>query len=400
MKRLTLKTKILLWFGIIILMSIVLYGFLIYAVYQFNFSGERYYHAMVEMKLKMTENIELDQPVIEKLKEFDKEDFRKPINPIILPRELLIRVIFLITGGVIIIIMISVLGGFLLLRRMLNQVDLITRNVKEIDGKGLHLRLNLKGRDPISNMAKTFDKMLDKIESAFRNQKQFVQNASHELNTPLTVIKTKIDVLKQKKSITGKQYRETIDLVDSEIMRLSKITEELLILSDLEDNGHRIVTSIIDIKGSLIKILKLYENQIDSKELKLIKNFEGRSEVLGSRTQIEQLFFNLLDNAVKYSNPGGPLKISMESDDPQKKLYLNISNTTNVINKEDIPNIFERFYRSEGGGERKNFGLGLSIAKKIVEKHNGNIEVNFNQDKKEVTFVVTFPITGNKLKQS
>ena len=396
MKRLTLKTKILLWFGIIILMSIVLYGFLIYAVYQFNFSGERYYHAMVEMKLKMTENIELDQSVIEKLKEFDKEDFRKPINPIILPRELLIRVIFLITGGVIIIIMISVLGGFLLLRRMLNQVDLITRNVKEIDGKGLHLRLNLKGRDPISNMAKTFDKMLDKIESAFRNQKQFVQNASHELNTPLTVIKTKIDVLKQKKSITGKQYRETIDLVDSEIMRLSKITEELLILSDLEDNGHRIVTSIIDIKGSLIKILKLYENQIDSKDLKLIKNFEGRSEVLGSRTQIEQLFFNLLDNAVKYSDPGGNLIISMKSDSMQKQKILSITNTSSSISKEDLPHIFERFYRSGSSGDRKSFGLGLSIAKRIVENHSGKITVNFDQDRKEVTFVVVFPIAKNK----
>ncbi|GAH55679.1 unnamed protein product, partial [marine sediment metagenome] len=134
---------------------------------------------------------------------------------------------------------------------------------------------------------------------SFRNQKQFIQNVSHELNTPLTVIKTKIDVLKQKKSVTKKQYRETIDIVDSEIMRLSKITEELLVLSDLEDNGHRIKTSIIDIKGSLIKILELYKNQIDSKNLKLIKNIKGRSVICGNKIQIEQLFFNLLDNAKK-----------------------------------------------------------------------------------------------------
>ncbi len=392
MNRLTLKGKIILWFGIIILMSIVMYGFLIYSVYQFNLRGERYYNAMLEMK----RNIELDQSVIEKWKEFDKEDFQKPAIPLIIPKKLLIQAFFLTTGGVITIIIISAAGGFLLLRKMLNQVDIITRNVKDIDEKGLHLRLNLKGKDPISNMANTFDRMLNKIESAFRNQRQFIQNASHELNTPLTVIKTKIDVLKQKKSVTKKQYRETIDIVDSEIMRLSKITEELLVLSDLEDNGHRIETSIIDIKGSLIKILELYKNQIDSKNLKLIKNIKGKSVIHGNKMQIEQLFFNLLDNAVKYSDPGGHLKISMKNDSLHKRILLNITNTTSAINKEDLPHIFERFYRSGDSSDRKSFGLGLSIANKIIENHGGEIKVSFEQDKKEVAFMVVLPIAEDK----
>ena len=383
--RLTLKGKILLWFGIIVLISIMLYGFLIYMVYKFNLKGDRYFNNLME-------NSELDSSVIERLKEFDREGFpRVPAHLTILPPALFMRVFLTITGGVITIILISALGGFLLLRRMLNQVDLITKNVKDIDEKGLHLRLNLKGRDPISNMAKTFDGMLNKIEAAFGSQKQFIQNASHELNTPLTVIKTRIDVLKQKKSITKKQYKETIELVDGEIMRLSKITEELLILSDLEDNGYRLEMTIIDIKGLLEKILKLYENQINSRNLELIKDFTGNSMIMGNQNQIEQLFFNLLDNAVKYSSPERPIKISMTSDDLQKKIHLNISNTTNAIDAKDLPYIFERFYRSEGNSERRSFGLGLSIAKKIVEKHNGNIEVSFDQDKKEVTFMIKFP---------
>ena len=397
MSRLTLKGKIFLWFGIIILISIVMYGFLIYSVYQFNLRGERYYYAMVEMKLKIAEQSDpIDESLIKELKDFQREDFQKPRIPVVIPKELLFRIFFLVSGGVIAIILISAVGGFLLLRRMLNQVDLITRNVKDIDEKGLHLRLRLKGRDPISNMANTFDNMLDKIESAFRNQKQFIQNASHELNTPLTVIKTKIDVLKQKKSITEEHYRETIDLVDSEIMRLSKITEELLILSDLEDNGYKVEGKIIDLKGSLGKILKLYDNQIKSKELILKTRFTGRSEVYGNQVQIEQLLFNLLDNAVKYSDAGGYLRISIEDNELQKQVVLNITNTTSVISKEDLKLIFKRFYRSKSGDGRKSFGLGLSIAKKIVEKHNGEIKTSFNKDKKEVNFVIRFPIGQDK----
>ena len=397
MKRLTLKGKIILWFGIIILISVVMYGFLIYSVYQFRLTGERYYNYMMEMKLEMARETELyDESLIEKLKEFRKEDFQKPAIPLIIPKGLFIQVFLIITGGVIAIIIISAAGGLLLLRRMLNQVDFITRNVKDIDEKGLHLRLRLKGNDPISNMANTFDRMLDKIESAFRGQRQFIQNASHELSTPLTVIKTKIDVLKQKKSITGKQYMETIDLVDNEIMRLSRITEELLILSDLEDNGCQAEGSIINMRGSLKRILKLYENQIDSKNLTLKTSFEGSSEFYGNPGQVEQLLFNLLDNAVKFSDPGGHLRINVKDDRLKKKILLNITNTTSTINKEDIPHIFERFYRSGSSGGRKNFGLGLSIAKKIVEKHNGKIDTGFDQDKKEVTFMVKLPIAEEK----
>lgn len=390
MKRLTLKTKIFLWFGIVILISIILYGFLVYVVYQFNLKGDRYFNNLME-------NSELDRSFIERLKEFDREGFpRVPAHLTILPPNLFMRVFLTITGGVVAIILVSAFGGFLLLRRMLSQVELITRNVKDIDKKGLHLRLNLKGRDSISNMANTFDKMLDKIEKAFRSQKQFVQNVSHELNTPLTIMKTRIDVLKQKKSVTGKQYRETINIVDSEIMRLSKVTEELLILSDLEDNDYQVESRIIDIKGLLEKILKLYENQIDSRDLMLKTSFKGKSAIHGNPIQIEQLFFNLLDNAVKYGDPGGRLKISMKSSSQQKQILLNITNTTSAINKEDIPHIFERFYRSSSNGDRKSFGLGLSIAKKIVENHGGEIKVSFDQDKKEVTFLIMFPITQDK----
>ncbi|MFZ3106766.1 MAG: HAMP domain-containing sensor histidine kinase, partial [Candidatus Hydromicrobium sp.] len=296
------------------------------------------------------------------------------------------------TGGVLVIIIISASGGFLVLRRMLKQVYFITRNVKEIDDKRLHLRLNLRGKDAISNMAKTFDNMLDKIEVSFKKQKQFIQNASHELNTPLTIIKTKIDVLKQKKSITKKECMETIELVDSEIMRLSKITEELLTLSELEENVNKVNLSQINIKRILEKMLKLFENQISSKNLKLETSFDGDFEILGSKIQIEQVLFNLIDNAVKYSTPKKEIEISLSNDKDNKLLILDITNISEIIKEEDLPYIFDRFYKTSAITDKKGFGLGLSISKKIVENHNGSIKVDYNKDKKEITFKVYLPL--------
>ncbi len=179
-----------------------------------------------------------------------------------LPPGLFIRVFFTITGGVLVIIIIATSGSFLFLRRMLKQVDFITKNVEEINDKKLHIRLNLKGKDPISNMAKTFDNMLDQIERSFKSQQQFIQNVSHELNTPLTIMKTKIDVLKQKKTVNTGDYRDTIELIDGEVMWLSKVTEQLLVLSDLEENGSKPEPVKVDFKLILEKMLKLFENQI------------------------------------------------------------------------------------------------------------------------------------------
>ena len=387
--KFSLKSKIFIWLGIIILISFILYGSLIYSVYQFNLRGENYLKSL-------RENPELDQNFIERVKEWEKlrpHRFQPP--PIVLPPGLLLRVIFIITGGVLLIIIIAASGGFLFLRRMLNQIDFITKNVKEIDEKRLHLRLNLKGEDPIANMAGTFDDMLDKIESSFEKQKQFIQNASHEINTPLTIIKTKIDVLKQKKKVTAKEYRDTMEQIENEVMRLSKITEELLVLSQLEDNTSRKEFKSVNFKAILERMLDLFRNQVESKKLDLVTGIQGKTAVLGNRDQMEQLVFNLVDNAVKYSNPESELILNLNNDKEGRSLIFSLTNTSNNLNKCDIPFIFDRFYKTRNGLGEKGFGLGLSISKKIVENHNGSIEVDYDEKKKTVSFRITLPLVEN-----
>jgi two-component system sensor histidine kinase ArlS len=388
--KLTLKSKILIWFVIIIIISFILYGFLIYFVYSFNLRGEKY-------MANIAEHIEDVDRIVLRLRE--KDDFGlflKPPDLTILSPGLFMRIFYTITGGVLLIIITSVSGGFLILRRSLRRVDFITKNVKEIDDKRLHLRLNLKGKDPISNMARVFDTMLDKIEASFKNQKQFIQNVSHELNTPLTVMKTKIDILKQKKNVTKKEYREAMEILNSEIIRLSGTTEELLTLSELEENGSKKEFVRINAKEVLNKIIKLFENRIDSKNLDIKTKVKGDSVIAGSRLQIEQLFFNLIDNAVKYSVPQKNLTISLRNDRSKRRLIFDITNVNKLIKKEDLPHIFDRFYKTYTVKDKKGYGLGLSISKKIVENHKGKIRAVYNSRKKEITFKVTLPIYREK----
>lgn len=382
----SLKTKIIFWFIAIIFISIVIYGFLIFSVYRVNLRGENYFNALKE-------HPGVEQTLIDRIRELDELDRRKIPPPItVLPSRLFLRVFYTITGGVLFIILVSVSGGFIFLMRMLNQVNFITKNVREIDEKRLHLRLHIKGKDPISNMAITFDRMLDKIENSFKNQRNFIQNVTHELNTPLTVIKSKIDLLRQKKNITKKDYKSTIELIDSEIMRLSGITEELLTIMELEENDNKRELGEVNLKSILKRTLMIFENQINSKDLRLRAQFKGEFKIWGSKVQIEQLLFNLLDNAIKYSVRGRELKINLKGIINRKLIKLSIANSSEIIKREDLPYIFNRFYRSSSLSDRKSFGLGLSISKKIVENHKGNIKVDYNEKRKEITFRVFLPI--------
>lgn len=239
--KLSFNKKITLTFIIIIIISLILYASLLAMLFKINFRNERFIH-------DLRKNTGLNENTIKNIEEFNKnwpkERMLPPILPplIILRSPVMLRITIALSGGVLIIILIAASGGFLFLRRTLHQINYITKNVKEIDEKKLHLRLNIKGKDAIAKMSQTFDNMLDKLEASFDNQKHFIENASHELNTPLTIIKTNIDVLRFNKNATKEDYGEVIDLIDNEVKKLSAISNKLLNLSNSDlindDNGH------------------------------------------------------------------------------------------------------------------------------------------------------------------
>ena len=234
--KLSFNKKITLTFIVIIIISLILYTSLLAMLFKINFRNERFIH-------DLRKNTGLNENTIKNIEEFNKnwpkERMLPPILPplIILRSPVMVRITIALSGGVLIIILVAASGGFLFLRRTLHQINYITKNVKEIDEKKLHIRLNIKGKDAIAKMSQTFDNMLNKLEASFDNQKRFIENASHELNTPLTIIKTNIDVLKINKNTTKKDYEEVINLIDNEVKKLSEISNKLLDISDNKNDS-------------------------------------------------------------------------------------------------------------------------------------------------------------------
>ena len=226
--KLTLNKKVFLTISIIIIASLILYTSLIVMLFTVNFQNAKFMH-----ELRRTPG--LNENTIKNIEEFNNMPMERMLPPLIILRpNVLFKITFILSGGVLFIILLATSGGFIFLIRTLKQIDYITKNVEEIDEKKLHLRLNIKGKDAIAKMSQTFDKMLDKLEASFSSQKHFFQNASHELNTPLTVIKTNIDVLRQNKNTSKKEYEDVLNIIDNEIKRLSVISDRLINLSDSE----------------------------------------------------------------------------------------------------------------------------------------------------------------------
>jgi signal transduction histidine kinase len=387
--KLSLNGKISLWLVLTIIVAFLMYGALIYFVYKSNLRGPGYFESLEQ-------HPGFDKGFIDRIKQLEEFDQnRKEMFPTaIIPPHIFVRVFSTITGGVLFIIIISATGGFIFLNRMLRQINFITKNVEEINYRKLHIRLNLKGKDPISNMAQTFDKMLDQIEQSFKTQKQFIQNASHEINTPLTIIKTKLDVLKQKKSQNIDEYKGTFNIIEGEVSRLSKITQDLLMLADIEENSSVNNFESVDMGHVLKKIAGLFDNRLIEKKLNIKISSAGNAIISADSYQIEQMIFNLLDNAVKYSNPDSIIEISLYKEPDKKNITLNISNSTLAkIDGQQMKFIFDRFYKIKTGDSFKNggFGLGLSIVKKIVENHNGMIEARLDDTLNLISFIITLP---------
>ena len=240
-------------------------------------------------------------------------------------------------------------------------------------------------------LSAAMNSMAESLEVLEESRAKFVANVSHELKTPMTTIGGFIDgILDGTIDDTSKNYY--LKIISDEIKRLSRLVVSMLNMSKMEAGEMRINPSQFNLTQQIIGIFMSFEQKIDNKSIR-VKGIESLSNIYinADRDMLSQVFYNLIDNAVKFTEKGGDISVEMSSDD--ENITVVISNTGEGIKDEDIDHIFERFYKGDKSRslDAKSSGLGLFIAKSIVEYHKGEISVS-NADGKYTRFTVNLKV--------
>lgn len=219
-------------------------------------------------------------------------------------------------------------------------------------------------------------------------RRDFVANVSHELRTPLTSIRAMAETLQEGALRDGDVADHFLETISTEVQRLTRISEDLLILSRAESRPAE--TSKVDLSFLLDEVVNRFQKHAENDGIKLQLNAPTGLFITGSPDQIEQVIINLIDNAIKYSHKGGRVSVSAERQD--RLVAVHVVDTGIGIMSQDVPRIFERFYRVDKARSRQSggTGLGLAIVKHIVEAHGGSVvvESEFNRGS---TFTFTLP---------
>ena len=289
-------------------------------------------------------------------------------------------------------------GGVFLAGRALAPIDRITRTARAIEAGNLAGRLGLAPRDDeVGRLAATFDSMLDRLERAFvqqeragAQQRQFAADASHELRTPLTIIKGDLDVLLRRQR-SAEEYEEVVRDVDEEVTRLGGLVEDLLTLARADSGQAELAREFVYLDALVDETAAGVRRLAEAKGVVVETRLAPDIAVVGDPVRLRQLVVNLLGNAVKYTPTTGRVRVTLGAVADQAR--LDVADSGIGIAPEDLPHVFDRFFRADKARARAEggTGLGLAIARWCAETHGGRIDVRSRPGEGSV-FTVWLPL--------
>lgn len=286
-------------------------------------------------------------------------------------------------------ILISGNAAWLTLGQTLRPLKTITETAEQINrADDLSRRIPYDGpADEIGSLVDSFNQTLERLEVLFTSQQRLLADVSHELRTPLTVIKGNVDLMRRMKSLDD----ESLTSIDQEAGRLTRLVGGLLLLAQAESGKLALVEKPVELDLLMTEVFQEM-SVLARNKVRLHLNEIDQVIVNGDRDRLKQVFINLVANAIQYTPPGGDIFLSLEKIKDQARIICR--DTGPGIPAEDLPHIFERFYRAEKSrtrGKTTGFGLGLSIANWIVERHGGRIEVN-SKEGQGTAFAIWLPV--------
>jgi heavy metal sensor kinase len=274
-------------------------------------------------------------------------------------------------------LLLASLGGLWLANKALRPVDRLTRAAERIGRGNLSERVE-EGRshDEIGRLAATFNQMIGRLEQTFERERRFTADASHELKTPLAVLRGDIEVA-LRRDRSPDEYRRVLESNLEEIARLTKLTEDLLTLARSEADQSVVERERVQLDLLAAEARDYIAPLAQSAGVSLIYEPPPSAIVVeGDQKRLQQLLVNLLDNAIKYSTSGGSVRLKLSLKDPDT--IIEVTDTGRGIPASALPHIFDRFYRQTDPRDSRvsGFGLGLAISKWIVDAHGGSIDVD------------------------
>lgn len=297
------------------------------------------------------------------------------------------RLLLTLLISVPLLVVISGLSGYWLAARALRPIDQITSTARRISAEDLSARLDLPDtNDEVGRLASTFNNMLARLDQAFQRERRFTTDASHELRTPLTAMQAVLGMIREKPR-TSEQYQEALGDLSEEVDRLRTLTENLLHLA--RDNGKKTaVFETVDLSTLLEDVSDSLTPLMEARGLSLKRDIQSGLCMRGDSDDLIRLFVNLLDNAIKFTERG---EIRIIAGVYNNVINITIADTGRGIRATHLPYIFDRFYRADPSRNARGSGLGLSIAKNIVERHGGKIAVSSTPNRGSI-FTIDFPV--------
>jgi two-component system OmpR family sensor kinase len=287
------------------------------------------------------------------------------------------------------ILLLGLVGGWWLASRAIRPIENISSTAAKISGGDLAQRIDVSETESeLGRLASVLNSTFARLDAAFSQQRQFTSDAAHELRTPVSVMLTQTQTsLNRERSAA--EYRETVESCQRAAQRMRRLIESLLELAKLDAGQQPMKHARFDLAQTARDCVALIEPLAAARHVKISCDLPAL-ECAGDSERLSQVITNLLTNAITYNKENGEVRVEGETKDGS--VILRVSDTGLGISAEDLPRVFDRFYRADNSRTSGNTGLGLAISKAIVEAHSGQIEVT-SQPENGTVFTLRLPLT-------
>jgi signal transduction histidine kinase len=309
------------------------------------------------------------------------------LETVVQARDMLL--LLLIVGGVLAVGAAALVGGATASTalRPLNQVTKTALQITRADDLSRRIPAGGQENDEVGRLVLAFNESLERLESLFETQRRFLADVSHELRTPLTSIRGNVDLIRR----MGKPDPESLDAITSEVDRMTRMVQDLLLLAQAETGKLPLARVVVELDTLMLEVYH-QAKMLAQERVEVRIGREDQARVLGDRDRLKQVLLNLVGNALEYTPPGGRVTLALSCVEDWAR--LTVTDTGPGIPQEELPHIFERFYRIDRSRRRTSVGgagLGLSIAYWITRSHQGRIEVA-SEVGKGSTFSIWLPL--------